>query len=84
MPSLSAISAGAFVDVARPALSCHFIADLGKTAVSSLSTLQLRSVETAKVDCARKFFASLNEKLGEDVKYDVVTDYTRLLQLVAG
>lgn len=50
----------------------------------SLSTLQLKGVEDAKIECARKFFASLNDKAGQDVKYDVVTDYTELMQLVAG
>jgi len=50
----------------------------------SLSTLQLKGVEDAKIECARKFFASLTEKQGQDVKYDVVSDYTELMQLVAG
>lgn len=48
----------------------------------SLSSLQLKGAEEAKIECARKFFKSLNEKNGEDVKYDVVTDYTQLMQLV--
>ncbi|OLT94372.1 type III restriction-modification system endonuclease [Mycobacterium syngnathidarum] len=48
----------------------------------SLSSLQLKGVEDAKIECARKFFASLNEKNSENVKYDVVTDYTELMQLV--
>ncbi|MBP8180062.1 type III restriction-modification system StyLTI enzyme res [Mycobacteroides abscessus subsp. abscessus] len=48
----------------------------------SLSSLQLKGVEDAKIECARKFFASLNEKNGENVKYEVVTDYTELMQLV--
>lgn len=48
----------------------------------SLSTLQLKGVEDAKIECARKFFASLNKKGGGDVTYDVVTDYTELMQLV--
>lgn len=48
----------------------------------SLSTLQLKGVEDAKIECARKFFASLNKKNGSDVTYDVVTDYTELMQLV--
>ena len=48
----------------------------------SLSTLQLKGVEEAKIECARKFFASLSEKNGDDVTYDVVTDYTELMQLV--
>jgi type III restriction enzyme len=50
----------------------------------SLSTLQLKGVEEAKIECARKFFASLSEKNHQEVKYDVVTDYTELMQLVAG
>lgn len=48
----------------------------------SLSTLQLKGVEDAKIECARKFFASISEKNGQDVTYDVVTDYTELMQLV--
>lgn len=48
----------------------------------SLSTLQLKGVEDAKIECARKFFASLNAKNGDHVKYDVVTDYSELMQLV--
>ena len=47
-----------------------------------MSTLQLKGVENAKIECARKFFASLSEKNGNDVTYDVVTDYTELMQLV--
>ena len=43
-----------------------------------------QGVENAKIECARKFFASLNEKADHGVKYDVVTDYTELMQLVAG
>lgn len=49
----------------------------------SLSSLQLKGVENAKIDCARKFFHSLNEKQGENVKYDVVTNYAELMQLVS-
>lgn len=48
----------------------------------SLSTLQLKGAEQAKIECARRFFASLVEKQGEDVKYDVVTNYAELMQLV--
>lgn len=48
----------------------------------SRSTLQLKGAEQAKVECARRFFASLAEKNGEDVKYDVVTNYAELMQLV--
>lgn len=48
----------------------------------SLSTMQLKGVENAKIECARKFFDSLNKKNGQDVTYNVVTDYTELMQLV--
>ncbi|MGX4710480.1 type III restriction-modification system endonuclease [Rhodococcus ruber] len=48
----------------------------------SLSTFQLKGAEQAKIDCARKFFDALNTRNGQDVKYDVVTDYTELMQLV--
>ncbi|MEK8228711.1 hypothetical protein NKG05_25995 [Oerskovia sp. M15] len=52
---------------------------------SGQTTLQLKGVENAKIECARKFFASLNSKAEHDgVKYDVVKDYDTLLQLVAG
>lgn len=51
----------------------------------SMSTLQLKGVEQAKIDCASKFFASLNAKAETDaVKYDVVDSYDSLLQLVGG
>lgn len=47
----------------------------------SLSSLQLKGIEDAKIQCARKFFASVASN-GKDVKYDVVTDYGELMQLV--
>lgn len=48
----------------------------------SLSTLQLKGVEEAKLQCARKFFETLSKKNNKDVTYGVVTDYTELMQLV--
>lgn len=48
----------------------------------ALSSLQLKGVENAKIDCARKFFQSVSEKHPENVKYDVVTNYAELMQLV--
>lgn len=49
----------------------------------SMSTLQLKGVENAKIECARKFFASLSTNAdGSGVKYDVVDSYDSLLQLV--
>jgi type III restriction enzyme len=49
----------------------------------SLSSMQLKGAEQAKIECARKFFASLNTKHDHAVKYDVVTDYGQLMQLVS-
>jgi type III restriction enzyme len=48
----------------------------------SLSSLQLKGIEDAKIECARKFFASLGAGSLQPVKYDVVTDYSELMQLV--
>ncbi|WP_254303621.1 restriction endonuclease [Rhodococcoides kyotonense] len=48
----------------------------------SLSSLQLKGIENAKIECARKFFATIREKNGQDVAYDVVTNYSELMQLV--
>lgn len=49
----------------------------------SLSSMQLRAIEDAKISCARKFFETLNlQAANEKVKYDVVTDYEQLRQLV--
>ena len=49
----------------------------------SMSTLQLKGVENAKIECARKFFAALNERsVADNVTYDVVDSYDSLLQLV--
>jgi type III restriction enzyme len=51
----------------------------------SLSTMQLRRIEESKIECARKFFGSLNDKLeAEQVKYDVVDSYSKLMDLVVG
>ncbi|MFJ9978347.1 type III restriction-modification system endonuclease [Streptomyces cyaneofuscatus] len=48
----------------------------------SLDTMQLKGIEDAKIQCARRFFASLNEKNGKGVAYDVVTSYDDLMQIV--
>ncbi len=44
-----------------------------------LSSLQLRKVEAAKIDCARKFFAKLTD---EQVKYEVVANYNQLMTVL--
>lgn len=51
----------------------------------SMSTLQLREIESTKIECARKFFSGLNKEIkGQDVRYDVVTDYGKLMEIVGG
>ncbi|MEW5704417.1 MAG: DEAD/DEAH box helicase family protein [Pseudomonadota bacterium] len=51
----------------------------------SMSSMKLREIEKTKIECARKFFTELNERITADkVKYDVVTDYAKLMDLVSG
>ncbi len=45
----------------------------------NMSTLKLRLIENAKVHCARKHFRALS---GENVKYDVISTYDELWDLV--
>lgn len=45
----------------------------------SMSTLQLRGIEDAKIQCARKHFEALNSN---NIKYDVVTGYKDLMEIV--
>ena len=44
-----------------------------------LSTLQLREIENSKIKCAKRFFASITS---DQVKYDVVHNYEKLMSLV--
>lgn len=50
----------------------------------SLSTLQLKGIEDAKIACARKFFAEVNKKFEGQVKYEVADSYSTLMELVSG
>lgn len=45
----------------------------------SMSTLDLRAIEASKIACARKFFAKITS---EQVRYDVVDGYGKLMELV--
>jgi len=45
----------------------------------SLSSMDLRKIEECKIDCARKFFSKITS---DQVKYDVVNSYARLMELV--
>ena len=50
----------------------------------SMSTMQLRKIEEKKIDCARKFFDKISLKAGsEKVKYDVVSSFSKLMEIVA-
>ncbi len=50
----------------------------------SMSSLKLRGDELAKIECARKFFGEIGQHITNGrVKYDVVTSYEQLLDVVA-
>ncbi len=49
----------------------------------SLSSLELREIEKTKIECARKFFDEINQKIAIDkVKYDVVDSFGKLMAVV--
>jgi len=49
----------------------------------SMSTMQLTKIEETKIECARKFFDEINRKYApENVKYDVVKSFDKLMELV--
>ena len=49
----------------------------------SMSSMELREIEKTKIECARKFFDEINRKINPDnVKYDVVDSYGKLMELV--
>jgi type III restriction enzyme len=57
----------------------YFVAETKGT----MSSMKLREIEKTKIECARKFFDEINGRITEDrVKYDVVTDYGKLMELV--
>ena len=45
----------------------------------SMSSLELREIEKARISCAKKFFAKITN---HEVKYDVVSSYEKLMELV--
>lgn len=53
----------------------YFVAETKGT----MSSLELREIEDCKIKCARKFFAKITS---EQVRYDVVDNYTKLMELV--
>jgi type III restriction enzyme len=49
----------------------------------SMSSMELREVEQARISCAKKFFDEINTKVdAEQVKYDVVSNYGELMNLI--
>lgn len=57
----------------------YFVAETKGT----MSSMELRPMEQTKIECARKFFAEINRKIDpENVKYDVVTSYGKLMEIV--
>jgi type III restriction enzyme len=50
----------------------------------SMSTMALREIEKSKIVCARRFFEALNQlSLSENVRYDVVDSFGRLMDAVS-
>ena len=49
----------------------------------SMSSMDLREIEKTKIKCARKFFEEMNRRCApENVKYDVVDGFGRLMEVV--
>jgi len=44
-----------------------------------MSSMELREIEKCKIECARKFFTKITS---DQVKYDVVDSYGKLMELV--
>lgn len=44
-----------------------------------MQTLELREIEQAKINCARKHFTAISDN---DVQYDVVNSYSELITKV--
>ena len=58
----------------------YFVAETKGT----MSSMKLREIEKTKIECARKFFSEISSSIAEDrVRYDVVTDFGKLLDLVS-
>ena len=57
----------------------YFVAETKGT----MSSIKLREIEKTKIECARKFFDEISKRITADrVKYDVVSDYGKLMNLV--
>ncbi|WP_037435319.1 type III restriction-modification system endonuclease [Sinorhizobium fredii] len=59
----------------------YFVAETKGT----MSSMKLREIENTKIECARKFFEEIGRRITEDrVRYDVVTSYEKLMDIVGG
>ncbi len=59
----------------------YFVAETKGT----MSSMKLREIEKTKIACARKFFDEIGRRVSADrVKYDVVTSYEKLMDVVGG
>lgn len=57
----------------------YFVAETKGT----MSSMELREIERTKIKCARKFFDDINQKFApEQVRYDVVDSFGKLMELV--
>lgn len=57
----------------------YFVAETKGT----MSSMELREIEKTKINCARKFFDEMNRRFApENVKYDVVDSFGRLMEIV--
>ncbi|MCX8519947.1 MAG: hypothetical protein ORN28_00245 [Rhodoferax sp.] len=57
----------------------YFVAEIK----GSMSSMELREIEKTRIQCARRFFEQVNRKLApENVKYEVVNSFGKLLKLV--
>ena len=57
----------------------YFVAETKGT----MSSMKLREIEKTKIECARKFFDEIGKRITADrVKYDVVHNYAKLMDLV--
>jgi type III site-specific deoxyribonuclease len=49
----------------------------------SMLSMELREIEKTRIECARKFFDAMNRRFApENVKYDVVDSFARLMEVV--
>ena len=57
----------------------YFVAETKGT----MSSMELRTIEEIKIECARKFFNELNHRINQDnVIYDVIDSYGKLMEVV--